>query len=89
MRQHQQAPVEPDLKTGIQWGIGCLVGAAALIGAGILVLLVSIAVEPPAWLQIVLGVALVGGAICFAWLFTMALRRSQDERAQGARPPKG
>lgn len=78
MKRDQNAPVEPDIQTGIQWGVGCLVGGAALTGALILVLLVSIAVQPPAWLQIVLGVALVGGAMCLAWLFTSALRHSHE-----------
>jgi threonine/homoserine/homoserine lactone efflux protein len=82
MKRDQKAPVEPDIQTGIQWGVGCLVGGAALVGALILVLLVSIAVQPPAWLQIVLGVSLVGGAICLAWLFTSALRRSQEAVAR-------
>jgi threonine/homoserine/homoserine lactone efflux protein len=78
MKQDQRPPLEPDIQTGIQWGVGCLVGGAALIGALILVLLVSIAAQPPAWLQIVLGLALVGGAVCLSWLFVSALRRSQQ-----------
>ena len=83
MKREQSAPVEPDIQTGIQWGIGCLVGGAALTGAVILVLLVSFAAQPPAWLQIVLGVALVGGALCLSWLFTSALKRSRE-----AGPPR-
>ena len=82
MRQERRAPADPDLQTGLQWGIGCLVGGAALTGGAILVVLVSIAAEPPAWLQILLGLALVGGAICLSWLFTMALRRSHDNAAR-------
>ena len=78
MKREGNAPVEPDIQTGIQWGIGCLVGGAALTGALILVLLVSFAAQPPAWLQIVLGVALVGGALCLSWLFSSALRRSRE-----------
>lgn len=77
--------------------MGCLVGGAALVGVLILVLLVSIAVQPPVWVQIVLGLGLVGGAICLAWLFTAALRRSREaglssgsrESAQAERPPNG
>ena len=78
MKRERNTPVEPDIQTGIQWGIGCLVGGAALTGVAVLVLLVSFAAQPPAWLQIVLGVALVGGAICLSWLFTSALQRSRE-----------
>jgi Flp pilus assembly protein TadB len=104
MKRGTDAPTQPDIQAGLQWGIGCLVGGAALVGALILVLLVSIAVQPPAWVQIVLGVALVGGAISLSWLFTSALRRSQQAssrphpqgvepldrgRGSGGTPPKG
>ena len=91
MKREQQAQVhEPDLRAGLQWGIGCLVGGAALGGTLILVLLVAIAVQPPVWVQIVLGVAMVVGTVAFTWLFTSALRRSQTppRRPQAATPPR-
>lgn len=92
MRRERPVPSEPDMRAGLQWGLGCLVGGAALIGAVILVLLVAILVQPPAWLQIVLGVALVGGSVCLAWLFTSALRRSEEQapaRRPSVVPPQG
>lgn len=86
-RRSPGAAQEPDVRAGLQWGIGCLVGSAALGGTLILVLLVAVIVQPPAWLQIVLGVALAAGATAFTWLFTSALRRSdQIEGAQRPRP---
>jgi hypothetical protein len=76
---------EPDLRTGLQWGIGCLVGGAALGGTLILVLVVAFLVQPPVWLQIVLGITLAAGATVFTWLFTSALRRG-DQADRPARP---
>ena len=69
---------EPDLRTGLHWGIGCLVGGAALGGTLILVLVIAFFIQPPVWLQVVVGVALAAGATLFTWLFTSALRKSDQ-----------
>lgn len=83
MRREEKAPVEPDLRTSLQWGLGCLVGGAALGGTVILVFLVAIAVQPPVWVQIVIGLVLVAGSIVLAWLYTSALRRSEESSSRG------
>jgi threonine/homoserine/homoserine lactone efflux protein len=69
----------------LQWGIGCLVGGAALGGTLILVLVIAFLVQPPVWLQILLGVTMAAGATVFTWLFTSALRRS-DQAGRPSRP---
>jgi hypothetical protein len=77
------------------------VGGAALGGVLILVLVISFLVQPDEWVQIVLGVTLAAGATLFTWLFTSALRRSNqanpprrpvpvgDRHEEPERPPKG
>ena len=64
---------QDDLRPEVRWGLGCLVGALALGGVLILVLLIAVALRPPVWLQIVLGIALVAGATLLAWLVAVAL----------------
>jgi membrane protein implicated in regulation of membrane protease activity len=65
-----------------RWVIGVVVGITAMIGLMILVALISFALEPPAWLQILVGVVLVGVACLLAWLVASAL--GQRDRARGA-----
>ena len=55
-----------------RWMVGCAVGAAATIGVGILVFLIALALQPPAWVQIVVGVGLALGATVFTWLVASA-----------------
>lgn len=61
------------------WGMAVLVASAALIGLVILVLLVALALQPPAWAQILVGVLIVVGAVSFAWLLQAAWRSSRDD----------
>lgn len=82
-REPASARTEPDLRTGLHWGIGCLVGGAALGGTLILVLVIAFFIQPPVWVQIVVGIALAGGASLFTWLFTSALRRSEEANRPG------
>lgn len=69
-----------------RWGLGCLVGAAALTGIAILVLLVAATLEPPAWLQVVLGVGLVAGGGVLTWLVVSALGQARTRDEKGPRP---
>ena len=64
----------------LRWTLGCLVGAAAVVGLLILVLLVALALQPPAWVQVLVGVALVAGGATLAWLVASALGRSREGR---------
>jgi predicted benzoate:H+ symporter BenE len=70
------ASLEPVLR----WTLGCLVGAAAIVGTLILVLLVTLALEPPEWVQVLVGLALVGGGAVLAWLVASALGRARSRR---------
>jgi protein-S-isoprenylcysteine O-methyltransferase Ste14 len=69
-------------KIAVQWGVGCLVGAAALAGVVLMVLLLAFYIQPPTWVQVVLGVALALGGALLAWLVATALGKSRAaERA--------
>ena len=70
------------MKPEVRWIIGVVVGLTAMVGLMILVVLISLALEPPAWLQVVIGVILVGGACLLAWLVASAL--GQRDRARAA-----
>lgn len=62
----------------VSWGVGCLVGALSTVGVLILVALVAIALSPPTWVQVVLGVVLAVGGAVFAWLIATALGQRRD-----------
>jgi protein-S-isoprenylcysteine O-methyltransferase Ste14 len=68
------------IKPELRWTLGCLVGTAALVGVVILALLVTLALQPPEWVQVLTGVALVGGGALLAWLVASALGRSRARR---------
>jgi protein-S-isoprenylcysteine O-methyltransferase Ste14 len=76
---------EPEVDKGvaIQWGVGCLVGAVALVGVVLLSALIAFYLQPPAWIQVALGVILALGGALLAWLVATAWGRSSPER----RPP--
>lgn len=71
------------MRPEIRWTFGCLVGAAALVGAVILVLLVTLALQPPEWVQVLVGIALVAGGAALAWLVASALGRSRPPDPSG------
>jgi membrane protein implicated in regulation of membrane protease activity len=66
----------------VRWIIGVVVGLTAMLGLMILVALVSFALEPPAWLQIVMGLVLVAFGCLLTWLVASAL--GQRDRLRGA-----
>jgi hypothetical protein len=68
------------MRSELRWTVGCLVGAAAVVGALILVLLVTLALQPPEWLQVAVGVGLVAGGAALAWLVASALGQSRARR---------
>ena len=74
--ESSEQPLPPELR----WTVGCLVASLATVGIVILVFLVAIALSPPTWVQVLLGVGLVLGGGIFAWLIASAL---------GERGPRG
>lgn len=62
----------------VQWGVGCLLGATALVGLVIIALLIAIAVQPPDWVQVVTGIGLVLGGAALSWLIAAALKSSRQ-----------
>jgi hypothetical protein len=64
---------EAPLSTELRWTVGCLIASMSMVGVLILVGLVAIALSPPTWVQVVLGVGLVLGGAVFAWLIATAL----------------
>ena len=80
---------DPDIQRdlAVRWGMGCLVGGVALIGILLLSVLLAFYLQPPAWVQVVLGVVLTAGAVVLAWLVATAWGRSA--RHDGERAPQG
>ena len=64
---------DPLKRPEVRFGLGCLVATAAIAGSLILVFLVAFALQPPAWVQVVLGVALIGGGAVLGLLVANAL----------------
>ena len=69
----------------VRWGAGCLVAAAALTGGLILVFIISLALGPPAWVQVTIGVLLVMGGAFLAWLVATAVGQSEGQENRGTR----
>jgi hypothetical protein len=69
------------MRPEVRWTIGIVVGLTAMVGLMILVVLVSIALEPAAWVQIAMGVFLVAVACVLAWLVAAAL--GEKDRPRG------
>lgn len=71
---------DPTIRPEVRWGLGCLVGAVALLGLLILIMLVAFVLSPPKWLQVLIGVLLALGGLAFAWLVASSLGRGERER---------
>ena len=80
---HDETTQRPDLG---RWAVAFAVGGAATIGVVILVFLVALALQPPTWVQVVVGVVLALGAAIFTWLVANAWRPSDggETRKQGS-----
>lgn len=74
---------ENELGSTARWTVGCLIGAASIVGSLMLVLLVALALQPPEWVQVAAGVLLAGGGALLAWVVATALDRSRKRRPDG------
>lgn len=68
--------------------VGCAVGAAATIGIAILVFLIALALQPPAWVQILIGAGLAVGAAVFTWLVASAWAPAGNNEGEPERRPR-
>lgn len=85
MTQNRFQTTDPPGPDVFRWSVGCLVAAASTLGVVILVFLVSVALQPPVWLQVLLGIGLAAGGAVLAWLVASAL--SQSKAAKGPERP--
>ena len=86
MSHNRFQTTEPAGSDVVRWSVGCLVAAASTVGVVILVFLVSVALQPPVWLQVLLGVGLAAGGALLAWLVASAL--SQSKASKTSRVPQ-
>jgi hypothetical protein len=75
----------PETDDVVRWAAAGIVAAAALLGLVVLVAYIVYVLEPPGWLQTVLGVGLAVGAAVFAWLLAAALRKEDGKSARSSR----
>jgi hypothetical protein len=73
-REHHDAPFGNDV---LRWGVAGVVAGAALIGLLTLIVAVVVVLQPPGWVQSLLGVGLATGTGVLAWLVATALRSSR------------
>jgi uncharacterized membrane protein len=78
-RRISDAAPTPESDDVIRWVAAGVVAAAALLGLVVLVAMIAYALQPPGWLQMVLGVGMAAGACFFAWLLASALRKDDAE----------
>ena len=76
----RSAPGAPQADEVMRWVTAAFVAAAALLGLVVLVAILAFALQPPGWVQMLLGVAMAGGAVFFAWLVASALRKDDTPR---------
>ena len=73
----------------VRWGVGCLVGAAAITGMLILLMYIAFTFEPPLWVQLILAVGLTIGGGLLTWIVVTALGESKARSQEPDEPPQG
>lgn len=71
----------PESGDFMRWLAAGVVATAALLGLVVLVAIIAYALQPPGWLQMVLGVLMAAGAAVFAWLLASALRKDDTSQS--------
>lgn len=64
----------------VRWVTAAFLAGAALLGLVVLAAVLTFALQPPGWIQIVVGVVMAAGAVFFAWLIASALRKDEAQR---------
>ena len=73
----------------VRWGVGCLVGAAAITGMLILLMYIAFTFEPPLWVQLILAVGLTIGGGLLTWIVVTALGESKARSQDPDEPSEG
>ena len=68
---------DPLARPEVRWGLGCFLGAIAMTGSVILVGIIVFDLNPPGWVQVVLGILLLLIGAAIAWLVAAALEKSR------------
>ena len=69
---------DPLARPEVRWGLGCFLGTIAMLGSLILAGILVFALNPPGWVQVVVGIALLLIGAAIAWLVATALERSRQ-----------
>ena len=75
----EEIPGVPRPDEVVRWATAAFLAAAALLGLVVLAAVLTFALEPPAWIQVVIGVVMAAGAAFFAWLIASALRKDDPQ----------
>ncbi len=79
-RDEVEVPGVPQPDELMRWVTAAFLAAAALVGLVVLAAILTFALQPPGWLQVVLGVVMAAGAAFFAWLVASALGKDDTPR---------
>lgn len=79
-RAQTHSPDTPASDDVMRWVAAGVVSTVALLGLVVLVAIAAYFLQPPLWLQIVLGVGMAAGTAAFAWVLAASLRRGSEGR---------
>jgi hypothetical protein len=71
----------PESDDVMRWVAAGIVSGAALLGLVVLVAIAFYVLQPPGWVQMLLGVLMAIGTAVFAWLLASALRKDDGAGA--------
>ncbi|HEV2756947.1 MAG TPA: hypothetical protein VG318_14365 [Actinomycetota bacterium] len=78
--RNDEIPGVPKPDELMRWVAAAFLAGAALLGLLVLASILAFALDPPVWIQVVLGVVMACGAVFFAWLVQSALRKDETQR---------
>jgi hypothetical protein len=70
--------IDPLEHPEVRWGVGCLLGSAALVGLMVITAVIVFAFEPPAWVQVLLGLGITAGGVGLGLLVVKAIESSKN-----------
>jgi hypothetical protein len=69
--------IDPLEHPEVRWGVGCLLGTAALIGMMVITAVIVFAFEPPAWVQVLMGLGITAGGVGLGLLIVKSIESSK------------